>query len=391
MLLTACSDVSDAIWPSMSGEDPAARDRIPIAASAAEQAGPAGFGQPGFGAAGPPMFQPPPALGSSDFSPPGVQPGAATGTFVGQKVVELRGEVRRLQQLLGQQNQQLQGLRDRTTQDAQRYHGVVAAVTARLQMGTTPSNPVLVSQWNAAQAELERIGNDVANMNGLANQVAANSSLAAYILENARAAYQLAGAIDEDHRQLAILEDETNRTVVLVDRLLGELNEDVARQSAYISNERANLAALSSSIRGGELLGPSLLARAYAASAQAAQVQAGSGFQQSGTPRAGYSPDGRRPLVVIRFDRPDVPFRQALYTALSQALERAPNAHVDVVAVTPTRGSSAENARGASQAKRQANDVMKAIGEMGLPASRLSLAATSSPQAASNEVHVYVR
>jgi hypothetical protein len=376
LLLGACSDVSDAIWPSLDAGAPgAAPQRVAVQA-----------------AGGPPTFQAPPTLNQTDFSPPGVTGGQPTGTFVGQKVVDLRGEVRRLQGRLAEQNQQLQGVRGQTTQDAQRYQGVVAAISARLQMGTTPSNPVLVSQWNTAQGNLEQIAADVSAMNALANDVAANSSLAAYILENARAAYQLAGAIDEDHRQLAILEDETNRTVVLVDRLLNELNEDVTRQTAYISNERANLATLSAAIRNGELLGPSLLARAYAASAVSAQPGGpAAGFQVTSTPRPGYAPQGLRPLVVIRFDRPDVEYRQALYSALTQALERAPNAHVDVVAVTPTGPNAADNARNANQAKRQANDVMQKITEMGLPASRVSLAATSSPQAASNEVHVYVR
>ena len=59
------------------------------------------------------------------------------------------------------QNQELQIIRRTTTQNAQRYHGTVAAINARLQLGTTPGNPVLVSQWNTAQAELDRIGLDI--------------------------------------------------------------------------------------------------------------------------------------------------------------------------------------------------------------------------------------
>ena len=41
----------------------------------------------------------------------------------------------------------------------------------------------------------------------------------------------------------------------------------------------------------------------------------------------------RRPLVVIRFDRANVPYEQALYTAVSRALERRPQALFDLVAV----------------------------------------------------------
>src|SRR5699024_2298589 len=136
---------------------------------------------------------------------------------------------------------------------SQRYHAAVATINARLQVGTTPGNPQLVNQWNVAQAELTRIDGDVASMNGLANEVAGASTMASYLLETTRAAYGLTGAVEEDHRQLAILEDEVNRTVVLIDRLLNELSEDISRQTTYLSTERRNMTTLSLAIKNGEL------------------------------------------------------------------------------------------------------------------------------------------
>lgn len=375
LVLSGCSSVSDSLWPSFSGDEPSG-ERVAIA-----QAGGAS-----------PTLSPaaPPPLGTSDFTPPGLSAGQPTGTFVGQKVGQLRGELQQLQGRLGQQNQALQQIRGQLTQNAQRYHGTVAAITARLQLGTTPGNPVLTSQWNAAQSELDRVSQDIASMNTLSNDVAANSSLAAYVLESARASYALAGAIDEDHRQLAILEDETNRTVVLVDRLLSELNEDVSRQTAYVASERSNLTTISDWIRNGELYGPSLLARAYAGGAVAG-AGGGTPYATSSTPRTGFNATGRRPLVVIRFDRPDVQYQQALYAAISQALNQRPEAQFDVVAVAPSRGSAGEIAAEQSRSKKFANQVVRSLTEMGLPASRVNLAATTAPGAGSNEVHIFVR
>ncbi|MEQ9639503.1 MAG: hypothetical protein RIM84_05705 [Alphaproteobacteria bacterium] len=369
---------SDTLWPSFSGDEPSG-ERVAIEESAAER-----NPSPTLSPAGPPP------LGTSDFTPMPLSPGQATGTFVGQKVGQLRGELQQLQGRLGQQNQALQQIRQTITQNAQRYHGTVAAITARLQLGTTPGNPVLVGQWNAAQSELDRVSQDIASMNTLSNDVAANSSLAAYVLESARASYALSGAIDEDHRQLAILEDETNRTVVLVDRLLGELNEDVSRQTAYVASERANLTTISESIRNGELYGPSLLARAYAGGNVAA-AGGGSPFLSSSTPRAGFTAGGRRPLVVIRFDRPDVQYQQALYAAISQTLNQRPNAQFDVVAVAPAQGSAGQIAAEQNRSKKFANQVVRALTEMGLPASRVNLAATTGQGTTSNEVHIFVR
>jgi hypothetical protein len=61
------------------------------------------------------------------------------------------------------------------------------------------------------------------------------------------------------------------------------------------------------------------------------------------------------------------------------------------VAVAPGAGGAADGALGQSQARRYANQVMRSLTDMGLPANRVSLAATTNPGSATNEVHVYIR
>jgi hypothetical protein len=326
----------------------------------------------------------PPSLGTTRFVPPPVTAAQPTGTFVGQKVSQLRSELGILQTNVRQRNDSLQEIRRATTQNAQRYHGTVAAVNARLQLGTTPGNPVLVSQWNTAQSELDRIGLDIAAMNSLANSVAADSAMVSYLLETTRATYGLQGAIDEDHRQLAILEDETNRTLVLIDRLLNELSEDISRQTAYVGNERRSLTAISLAIKNGEYYGQGLTSRAYLSAAPLTSAAPSNGS-------GGFAAANRRPLVVIRFDRADVPYEQALYNAVSRALESRPQATFQLVAVAPSQGTPAENALNASKTKRHADDVLRTLTEMGLPADRVNLSSTTSAEASTNEVHIYVQ
>ncbi|MFQ5783971.1 MAG: hypothetical protein ACE5H8_04010, partial [Alphaproteobacteria bacterium] len=263
------------------------------------------------------------------------------------------------------------------------YYAIVAAISARLQIGTTPGNPVLVTQWNTAQSELDRILTDIAALNTLANDVAAQSAMSAYLLESVNAAYGLSGAVEEDHRHLAKVEDEVNRTVVLIDRLLAEINDTIARQTSYVNNERRNLTSLSLAIKNGELFGPPLAGRAFAAAVQPASANR----DLAGVPGA----ETREPLVVIRFDRRDVPYQQALYNAVSQALERRPSAGFDVVAVAPNKGTPAEVALKTNQSKRSAEKVFRSLTEMGLPGDRLTLSATTSAGVQTNEVHVYVR
>ena len=346
--------------------------------------------------------QPPPRLGVS--APARSSTSSNTGTVVGRKIQELRGELSKLQATLRAQSGKLRAIRARTGENSRQYYMSVAEINSRLQVGTTRGNPVLVNQWNSAQAKLGKIDADITELNGLANQVAGTSTLAAYLLETTRATYGLTGAVDEDHRQLAVLEDEVSRIGVSIDRLLNELSEDTNRQINYVSSERGNLTTLALAIKNGELLGANLQNRAFAAAARGPQPTPSAARRSvSSRPLSRGAKAGlasgkpasisrkRRPLVVIRFDRPNVAFEQSLYTAVSSALERRPAATFDLVAIAPKKGSAAQIAVASNTSKRNAESVLRSLSEMGLPLERVKLSAMTSPGARSNEVHIYVR
>src|SRR3546814_3887715 len=82
---------------------------------------------------------------------------------------------------------------------------------------------------------------------------------------------------------------------------------------------------------------------------------------------------------------------QALYNAVSRALERKPNASFSLVAVSPKKGSPAQVALNTTAAKRDAEGVLRALTNMGLPPSRIALSAATSKTVESNEVQIYVR
>jgi len=251
-------------------------------------------------------------------------------------------------------------------------------------VGTTPGNPILVQQFNRAQGDLDRVSTDIAEMNNLATRVAADSTMSAFLSESARAAFGISGAVDEDHRQLTILEDEVNRTVVLIDRLLKEVADDVRRQTAYVATERGNLNLLSAGIKSGEIYGASLVNRAMASVAGTVPDDARSAARTGEIA-------GRRPLVVIRFDKPNVPYQQAVYNAVSRVLEQRPDATFDLVAVAPTAGGPARVAVNTNKSRRFAEGVMRSLVEMGLPPNKVAIAGTTSDAANTNEVHIYLR
>src|SRR3546814_14369397 len=112
--------------------------------------------------------------------------------------------------------------------------------------------PELVAQWNQAQSELQQVGASIAALNTLASQVSGTASLSAFLLESTSTTFELRGAVEEDHRQLAVLEDEVNKTVVVIDRLLNEITDDIARNKNYLANERLKLTAMQDAIDNGE-------------------------------------------------------------------------------------------------------------------------------------------
>src|SRR5262249_28308794 len=165
----------------------------------------------------------------------------------------------------------------------------------------------------------------------------------------------------------------TNQIVVLIDRLLTEVSDDVQRQTAYAANERANLTTLAGAIKNGELYGSTFGSPMMVASAA------------PGATNVAY---GGTPLVVIRFDHPNVDYQQILYAALSQALQTRPGAGFSVVAVSPTRGTVTAVQLAQTAAKRHAQEVMRSITDMGVPASRLAVASSTDPNATASEVRV---
>jgi hypothetical protein len=321
---------------------------------------------------------PGPQLGTGNFKPEPVAPLKPTGTPVGQKVEALRNDLIKLQGSIVAENSTLQSLRGETVKNVQTYNQAVAAINAKLDVGTTPGNPILVKQWTDAQSQLEKGNSTLAAMNKLSTDVAASASMSNFLLASTRSTFALSGAVDEDHAQLQVLEDEVNKTTILIDRLLSELTEDINRQTYYLAEQRGYVNTLAVAVNNGEALGSSLASRVYAPPMAPAMA-----------PGAGMATG--RPLVVIRFDRPNPDYQQALYQAVSQVLARRPNAAFDLVAVAPQTGGAAQVALNSNVAQRDADQVMRSLMSMGLGADRVSQSAATSPTAQVNEVHLYVR
>jgi hypothetical protein len=361
-----------------------APNAIPIAPSAAE-----GNSQPTFTAT-----QLPPVAGTA-------APAATGTTFVGLKVQSLRADLGQLQGNIARHNAELISARQSLASTSSSYFSVIALINSRLQAGTTPGNPQLVAQWGQAQSTLDQMNTGVARLNSISNEVASDSSFGNYLLNAIRAAYSLQGGVDSDRDQLKLLESQTTSSLAQVDQLLNALSDDITRQSGYVAGERNNLVTLALAIQNGQLYGPSLANRQFVTSAAPPPV-ATSRPAPAPAPRAAAPAPSRaavtaapgpgdRPLVVIRFDQANVEYEQPLYTAVSRALERKPSATFTIQAVAPNAGSAADVAVNTNASRQNAENVLRSLTNMGLPADRVSLAASMSPDIQSNEVRVFVR
>jgi hypothetical protein len=191
-------------------------------------------------------------------SPPSSNPAISqTGTqTVKQRIQQLRSDQAALANGISQQQAQLNATRSRLSSDSAAYSSLVNGITSRLQTGTTPGNPELVSQWNAAQAKLDDATLGVGQLNSLPSQVTTQASVAGYLLENIHATFAVGGAVDEDHRNLRAIESETTRSMQQIDRLIGDLNAQIGRENGFLARERTNLAALSYGVNLGRLGSP---------------------------------------------------------------------------------------------------------------------------------------
>ena len=187
----------------------------------------------------------------------------------------------------------------------------------------------------------------------------------------------------EDHQKLRVLEDDTNQTIVTLNRLLTSTSDEINRRQSYLRTEKMNLQTLSLAVANGELYGQNLSNSLFQRATQDATTFT--------APAPAQNPASRRPLVIIRFDRNNVNYEQALYTAVGQALDRYPAAKFDLVAVSPSEGNPAELALASTEARKNGENVLRSLTQMGVPLERVRLNAANSSTVRNSEVHLYMQ
>ena len=309
-----------------------------------------------------------------------------SGTFVGQKIPALSEDYGAVTDAFEVHRNTYEEVKSRVYGSSTQFYGTVAAINTKLQLGTTPGNPVLVRQYDQAQTELKNIESYTREINLLNQKVSADAGVVALLKSTINKTLRLAGAIDQDHRQLEVLEDDVEKLEIDIARLINEVTEEISRQAGFMKIENQNLLTLAVAIRNGEAMGTGILNRSFLAAQ--ALADAGPPQEQLEVPKVNIT---GLPLVVIRFDDPSIDYEKTLYDAIGTTVDKKPNASFGLVAVAPIGKNEGETRINASKVKKYAERVLRSLVSFGLPSKKIALSAKTSGDVVVPEVHIFVQ
>ena len=367
----SCTGVQEYVFPSLSDEEvvaPPALEEVPqtietVDNTTSQEIPPSQY-------APPPVAQPEVAY---DTGP--------TGTFVGGKINQFRADLSSIQNAISSHNNDFLRFKDLVDEQTSVYQGLSSAIRSRLQIGTTPGNPILVGQWNDAQRALEDIQNNVNNLQIVNNRVTADAALITHLKNAIDSSFFISGAIDEDHNQLKVLNDDVQRTSVLYARLMDELEQKISREIMILNDERQYMKKLAEDVETGKF-GSRVSSPPTSSGSVSSNTNDEKKIETLKIAPLNYD----NAILVIKFDDTNFDYSNALFESISNALEQMPSANFEVVAVSPTGGASFSD-----KARQRASEVFSKIIEMGVPSERVSLTSSNSTTAQAEEVHIYLK
>ena len=293
-----------------------------------------------------------PSAGTAVFAPVAVTPGTPSGTPQGTAVAGLRTRLTTVQSALASRNNTILEIRQKAAAEGALYR---ISKSDALASGSPP-NPAKLS---AAQTALERFAAETAAMDGEVKVFAKGAADANRLMSEADA---IRGGTDEDEKQLNRVRGEIGQTANQVDKLVTDLSTENAMQSAFLAKERAALADLGGN---GTTATPGVAVLAQAVPASPAILAAPA-------------------FVTIKFDRPNMSYRDALSQAVTAALRRKPDATFDVVGVVAPRSSPDDNLA-------RTQEVGQTLTTLGVNAGKVHLMTGISPAVSTPEVRIYAR
>lgn len=294
-----------------------------------------------------------PQAGTSFFTPVPVVPAASSGTPQGERIADLRNRLIAIQGEISARNASLSDIRQRLASDGALYR------ISKSELVTTPTPAA--ATLAKAQGALDRINTNTTALDGEMRVFAKGAAEATKLMNESAA---IKDGTEADQNQLNTLRGEIGATANQLDRLVNEISNEWALQSAFLAKERAALATLGGGTAAATVAGPASTTGTLASASPALLSQPA--------------------FVTIKFDRTNVSYRDALAQAVSAAKRRNPATAFDIVGITAGRTVSPE-------ATARAQEVANTLSTLGVEPAKIRLLTAVNSTAQANEVRIYAR
>lgn len=343
-----------------------------------------------------------------------------TGTRAGQFAAALQAQVSDLQAVIEKKHSELQSIFNSTAQNVEIVYGTMAAIEARLHLGTLPNNPVLIEQWNETQASLDQIAWNVRDLDPLIASLMDDAAA----INDVRRQIQSLGSDPEsgarDQETLLQLDRSARAAITLIDRLRQDSLESIRRDASFVQARQAELAGLQNAIRAGDTAEFAVTSTGAPPEANSTRSTPATGLEQPAAsepaPATAKTPPQPRkrpaelgppsvsqrtaalmsepvaglPLAIIRFDRPGVVYEEPLQRAIEKRLAEDPNTQFNLVAVFPPRDDEADLMQAEAASWQYAQAVFRSLTEIGVAPEQIEIRTQVRDAAKDNEVHIYV-
>ncbi|HBO49955.1 MAG TPA: hypothetical protein DD619_04115 [Alphaproteobacteria bacterium] len=197
------------------------------------------------------------ACAANEVQFPGVSPSPvlnisnSSGSFVGKKVNEFTREYNNIHSSVNSSAQKLAQINQSIAEADSEYNAVINTIEAKLQAGTTPSNPDLVSALNKAQENLGTLENGTQKLASVASEVAAQQEKLSALKSTVSATYAIPGAYDVDHADLNIISSALEQQENTNADLMAAVKADMADEQSKAQQFRAEITRLNVDVAAG--------------------------------------------------------------------------------------------------------------------------------------------
>ena len=197
------------------------------------------------------------ACAANEVQFPGVSPSPvlnisnSSGSFVGKKVNEFTREYNGIHSSVNSSAQKLSKINQSIAEADSEYNAIINTIEAKLEAGTTPSNPDLVSALNKAQENLGTLENGTQQLATIASEVAAQQEKLSALKSTVNATYAIPGAYDVDHADLNIISSALDQQENTNADLMAAVKMNIADEQNKAQQFRAEITRLNVDVAAG--------------------------------------------------------------------------------------------------------------------------------------------